>query len=126
MLVLVVGNSGPTVATDVRVTFSPPLRGQLETEAAVTRLAGGISSLPPGRTLAWALGSGLALVEGAGDTAHRCTVNATGPFGPLAPLEYWISLRDLADAQSAPNGTLYGVTSAIKDLSRTIGRARSV
>lgn len=54
---LVIGNSGPTVATNVRVMIDPrlPAIEQLEDRAQTAQdlLAGGIKSLPPGRTLVW-------------------------------------------------------------------------
>jgi hypothetical protein len=55
LLNLVIGNSGPTIAQNVRAKIDPPLKAidQLKdrAETAQDLLARGISSLPPGRTL---------------------------------------------------------------------------
>lgn len=63
LLNLVIGNSGPTVATNVRITVDPPLPtiDQLagRAEAAQGRLADGISSFAPGRLLLAACSPGL-------------------------------------------------------------------
>ena len=86
LLNLAVGNGGPTMATNVRVTIDPPLPtiDQLRerVEAAQARLAAGISYLPPGRTLTWPLGQGFNLLKDSGSQAHTFTVNVDGPFGP--------------------------------------------
>ncbi len=59
LLDLLIGNSGPTVATNVRARIDPPLptHRQLEEGAkAQQQLAGqGISALPPGAVIRWHL-----------------------------------------------------------------------
>ena len=62
MLQVVVGNSGPTMAHNVRVTFTPPLpAGQHQSdkvEKIQRTLASGIRSLAPNRVIRWSLGAG--------------------------------------------------------------------
>jgi hypothetical protein len=79
---LVVGNSGPTVATDVKVTVEPPFPGieQLQGTRAQDRLAEGFKSLPPGRTLGWWLGQGWNVVTKEGPRVHRITITANELF----------------------------------------------
>lgn len=51
LLLLLVGNSGATVATDVRVRFTPDLIDQSthrSNQSVADRISSGIASLPPG------------------------------------------------------------------------------
>lgn len=119
MIFLLVGNSGPTVATNVRVTFDPPLpdTGIFKDGTSFARLSNGLASLPPGRTMAWVLGPSYAVgTETAGWVKHQITVCADGPLGPLEPLEYSITLNDLLHTELAPRGTLRGIASAVADV----------
>ncbi len=56
MLVLVVGNTGSTVASDVRLVFEPPLREIVPADKAELaadieqKIGSGIGSVAPGRT----------------------------------------------------------------------------
>jgi hypothetical protein len=82
LLNLVVGNSGPTVATNVRVQIDPPLPSiaqlELQVSAAHSRLGEGLASLAPGRTLVWALGQGFNLLKDDVRQVHTFTVCAMG------------------------------------------------
>jgi hypothetical protein len=123
-LTVIVGNSGPTVATDVRVTFNPPLQlvvtANSRAEHAQHRLASGIPSLPPGRTLTWNAGVLSKVIDGADPAGYRATIHATGPFGPLAPLEYVIDIEGLRYTRATAPGTLNGVTLAINKLAKAV------
>lgn len=92
MLVFVVGNAGPTVATDVHITLLPPLeeivpdsrreRARLVSE----RLSNGLRSIPPGRTYMWNLDVGFAFFsEDATNAASDVTVRISG-VGPTGQL----------------------------------------
>ena len=123
LLNLVIGNSGPTNATNVRIKVDPPLPAidQLRerAEAAQARLAGGISSLPPGRILSWPLGQGFNLLSGSDAKEYMFTVNAEGPFGPMPPLTYTIDLDDLRGTLDRPS-PLHQLTKAVEDLAETL------
>lgn len=126
LLNLVVGNSGPTVATRVRVAIDPPLPfiGELRgrAEPAQRRLAEGISSLPPGRSLTWPLGQGFNLIKDDGPQAHTFTVTAEGPFGAVPPLTYTVDLADYRGAMHRPSGNLHVLSQAITELAGKIGQ----
>jgi hypothetical protein len=125
LLNLVIGNSGPTTATNVRIRVDPPLPAidqlQERAEAAQARLAEGISSLPPGRILSWPLGQGFNLIKHTGPQAHTFTVSADGPFEPVEPLTYTIDLADLRGTLDRPSA-LHQLTQAVEDLASKLGK----
>lgn len=102
LLVLHIGNSGPTVAKHVRARFDPPLADLAEddrrdrmkmTDAA---LADGLSSLAPGRTLEWTLGvAGVLVPADEPAPSVRVTIDADGPYGALPTLVYVIDLEQV-------------------------------
>jgi len=123
LLNLVVG-SGPTVASNVRVTVDPPLPAidQLKdrAETALARLAGGIQSLAPGRVLMWSLGQGFNLLKADGSQAFTLTITAEGPFGPVTPLTHVVDPTDWKGMLDRPAGSLHQLTEAVRELSRKI------
>ena len=89
LLDLIIGNSGPTVATNVRARIDPPLptHPQLEEAAkGLRQLADGISSLPPGAMIRWHMGPGFSLIKPKGQQPHKITITADGPSGPIPQL----------------------------------------
>ena len=120
LLNLVVGNSGPTIAQNVRATIDPPLVAidQLKdrAETAQDLLTRGISSLPPGRTLVWPLGQGFNILDGNGPKKHTVTVTADGPFGPVPPLTYVLDLTDYNGHMHQPAGSLHLLTRAVENI----------
>ena len=125
IMLLLVGNSGPTVATNVVVKFDPPLgETPLPNDAAALgeqRLGRGLASLPPGRVLTWSLGVSFELLMADGLPLHySVTVAATGPFGPLEPLSYEIDLDDIRHNRVTAPGTLHGVTRALSELGKDL------
>lgn len=106
-LMLVVQNTGTTVAHNVRVTFDPPLQSITKPQFAENNpiLDRPISTLPPGRRIRWFWEIGFRLF-GDSEVPHRytVTVNADGPFGPVDELIYNIDLDDLrhSDASEPP------------------------
>ncbi|WP_232547482.1 hypothetical protein [Propioniciclava soli] len=102
LLVLHIGNSGPTVATRVRVRFDPPLAELAEedrrdrmkmTEEA---LSNGLASLTPGRTMEWTLGpAGVLVPADKPAPSVRVTIDADGPYGALPTLVYVIDLEQV-------------------------------
>ena len=127
ILQLVVGNSGPTVATDVRVRIEPPFPNipQLAEAVAVQqRLAEGFRSLPPGRTMHWWLGQGWSLLQPEGTQVHKITITATGPFGhPVPELSYELDLSEYRGLDPNPSGSLRVLTEAVKKLTDKVQQA---
>ncbi|WP_299449636.1 hypothetical protein [uncultured Serinicoccus sp.] len=119
-LQLMVGNSGPTVAENVRVVFDPPLpfedRVDSLTGTALQRMQTGMSSLAPGHNLAWVLGASANLLESETAQVHSVTIEADGPFGPIPTLEYAINLADFRESQDRPAGTLHKLTRAVEGI----------
>lgn len=128
-LTVVLGNTGPTVATDVRVTFAPPLafeaEGSFRGPLVEQRLAQGVASLAPGRTMSWNVGLPWKIIDSGQPTRYRATIRASGPFGPVDANEYDIDLEALRYTKQAPNGTLHGVAVAIERLTKSLGPAAS-
>lgn len=127
ILQLVLGNSGPTVATDVRVRIEPPFPNipQLAEAVAVQqRLAEGFRSLPPGRTMRWWLGQGFNLLQPEGTQVHKLTITATGPFGQRVPeLSYELDLSEYRGLDPNPSGSLRVLTEAVKKLTDKVQQA---
>lgn len=132
---LVLKNEGPTVATDVAVSFDPPMpsiwRGDAEigvTDADEPGVISRFSSLPPGRTMQWRLGLPsdiLATITDRDRTGGRFTVTITaqGPTGATTPHRYVIDLLEyMGAAQSAP-GTPLSIAKAIDANTKTIEKA---
>lgn len=126
LLNLVVGNSGPAVARNVRATIEPPLEAieQLKdrAETAQDLLARGISSMPPGRTLVWPLGQGFNLLNGTGPKRHNITVMCDGPFGAVPPLTYVLDLQDWKGHMHQPVGSIHLLTKAVDGISGKLDR----
>lgn len=104
MLTLVVGNSGPTVATAVRVVIDPPLetiapeRMKPSVRRVDERLAAGLGSIAPNRTFSWSLGVAHEFFQGSDGPLVpelTITVGGQGPSGPLEAHEYVVALEDL-------------------------------
>lgn len=117
MLALVVGNAGPTVATNVKVLISPRFPAELPgADAAQRRLADGIPSLPPGRTLYWELGPGFSLLANDDPRVHELYITANGPYGPIPPLSYRLDLADYNGQKARRTGNLHQLTQAVEKL----------
>ena len=106
-LVLLLGNSGPSIARKVRVTFDPAPPATQAIKPILAILKQGIASLPPGRTMRWVLGGADNRVNLDADFAYRVRIEAEGPFGRLEPLEYVLSIDDLDASRAAPPANLH-------------------
>jgi hypothetical protein len=117
---LAVGNSGPSVARNVRVTIVPPLPTIPELrdriEAAQRLLADGLAALPPGRILTWPVAQGFNLLNSAGPQEHTFTITAEGPFGDVPMLSYPLDLADLRGVLARPSGNLHLLTEAVESI----------
>ena len=82
-LVLLLGNSGPSIARNVKVTFDPAPPSTLDIKPILEILKQGIASLAPGRTMQWALGA----AHNASDwDAHKAYRYGSRPKDLSAPL----------------------------------------
>ena len=126
VLNLVLGNSGPTFAENVRVNFDPPLPREAWadhlTSNAITRLREGVGSLAPGRTVAWSLGGSPQILESSQPQVHRVTVDADGPFGPVPTFAYVIDLSDYREMEAQPAGSIYELTRAVDKVAAALKR----
>ena len=119
-LVLLLGNSGPSIARNVKVTFDPPVKVKFaDVQPVLDSLREGISALAPGRTLQWHLGAARFTVDWDAPNVHRVRIEADGPLGAVDPLEYVISIDDLALSKPAPTGNLLAVTTQLQDISKS-------
>ncbi|MFJ9538772.1 hypothetical protein ACIRPX_16075 [Streptomyces sp. NPDC101225] len=97
MICLSITNSGPTMARDVQLYVSPPLRSSLGTEyeqALAGVIARKIKSIPPGRTIIYNLDVAFNVLDPTHGLplVYTFRVEATGPFGAVEPLEYVVDL----------------------------------
>jgi hypothetical protein len=104
-LVLLLGNSGPSIARNVKVVFDPAPPSTLDIKPILEILKQGIASVPPGRTMQWVLGAAHDAIDSDAHNAYRVRIEAEGPFGAIEPpLEYVISVDDLHGSRAAPPG----------------------
>jgi hypothetical protein len=119
LLDLVIGNSGPTVATNVRARIDPPLPTHPQLQEALQaqqQLAEGISSLPPAAMIRWHLGPGFSLIQPDGKQPHKITITADGPFGPIPQLTYVVDLANIRGQPIRPQGNLHILTKTVERL----------
>jgi hypothetical protein len=112
---LVIGNTGPSVATNVQVDISPPLPelpGDYQMPAVQSHLRKGLASLGPGRSWAWHIGPTNELVGQ--DVAYVVTINAGGPHGPVKTGPFVINMHHFSEAQIYDPGTLKRVAEAVE------------
>ncbi|MGI8614012.1 MAG: hypothetical protein ACR2KL_08760 [Nocardioidaceae bacterium] len=124
---LVVQNDGPTVAQGVQVTFVPPLQStiaELEPLLLHNALAQGFPSLPPGRRLVWSLDVFPARFASDLPRQYEVTITGHGPFGPLEPLVYQLSLSDYEGTEANRQGTLKGVEDQLAKIERALKAPR--
>lgn len=127
ILDLVVGNNGPTVATDVTVLFDAPLPlsadVQKDSEPLLRTLAEGLRSMAPGREIRWHLGAGPDLLGEDVPQLLRIKVDASGPHGPLPTLEVPVDISQWRLSKDAPDGSLHLVRKSIQDLTKSVDKA---
>ncbi|MFF1883548.1 hypothetical protein ACFVVC_18990 [Pseudarthrobacter sp. NPDC058196] len=130
MLNFEIGNSGNTVATNVRVTVSSPLpssNAQIEERLRELeeRMKCGLQSLAPGRIIRWPLGVGHQILAKAGEQSFTFTIHADGPFGAVDPLTYTVSLDDWRLMRDSPHGSLHMVRKSIDSLTKQLEKSLS-
>jgi hypothetical protein len=117
-LVLLLGNSGPSIARSVKVVFDPAPPSRVDIKPIFEILKQGIASLPPGRTMKWALGEAHDIGDWHPDNAYRVRIEAEGPFGAIEPLEYVISVDDLDGSPAEPPGNLHEVAAELREMTQ--------
>jgi hypothetical protein len=124
LLVIIVENLGPAIATDVSVEFDPPLQSsQIERFANVSQLK--IAAMPPGRRVKYFFDSGFAYLSSGRPLVYNVRVTANGPYGPT-DLAYPINLEDLKDTAAADMGNLKDIVHAIRGLDGSVGMLSTV
>lgn len=127
LLDLVIGNSGPTVATSVKVVIDPPLPSTMNRYENVEKLqrtlSEGLHSLAPGRVLRWSLGPGYKLLAEDIPQLLHIRIVADGPHGPLTALEFPIDISQWRNAKDAPDGSLHFVRKSIQELAKSVDGA---
>lgn len=111
------------MATNVRVKIEPPLPTEHEgiyLDAMHQRLAEGLSSLAPGRTLHWTLGPSPDLVNRSGSLAHRVRIACDGPYGEVPVSDYVIDMADFRESVARHDGTLVDVAKEIAALTKKL------
>jgi hypothetical protein len=117
-LVLLLGNSGPSIARNVKVILDPAPPSTLDIKPILEILKQGIASLPPGRTMQWVLGAPHNAIDSDAHSAYRVRIEAEGPFGGIEPLEYVISVDDLYGSRVAPPGNLHAVAAELHEMTK--------
>jgi hypothetical protein len=113
---LLLGNSGPSIARNVKVIFDPAPPSTLDIKPILEILKQGIASVPPGRTMQWTLGAVQNTSDWDGHKACRVRIEAEGPFGAIEPLDYVIRVDDLHDSRAAPPGNLHTVAAELREM----------
>jgi hypothetical protein len=122
---LVIRNEGPTVATNIRVTFDPPVKrsAQMNSSTPLNELPAfseGITSMPPGREMRWSLGSHVELYEQGALGRHKVTIRYDGPFGPEDPLEYHLDYADANAMAIRDSGNLKKLTGELRKTTKAV------
>jgi hypothetical protein len=117
-LVLMLGNSGPSLARNVKVVFDPAPPSTMDVKPILEILRKGIASLPPGRTMQWALGAAHNSSDWDAHKAYRVRIEAEGPFGLIEPVEYVISVDDLDGLRAAQHGNLHAVAAELREMTK--------
>jgi hypothetical protein len=115
---LLLGNSGPSIARNVKVTFDPAPPAKLDIKPILEILKQGIASLPPGRTMQWVLAPAHNTKDWDGHRAYRVRIVADGPLGAIEPLDYVISVDDLHGSPSASPGNLHAVAAELHEMTK--------
>ncbi|MFD0855355.1 hypothetical protein ACFQ07_24150 [Actinomadura adrarensis] len=120
MLLLIIENTGRSVATDVQVEFDPPLEApsgkykDIRDKKAITEE---IPALPPGTRVSHFLGLGFELADSDLPKTYQVKISGKGPLGPLDDLKYVLDLDALLlQGPKIAQGSLYDLTKAIGKL----------
>ncbi|MCW2767703.1 MAG: hypothetical protein JWO11_3662 [Nocardioides sp.] len=124
----VLGNSGPTMARNVRVHIDPPLPADQRASEFIDRvrpkLERGLASLAPGHQLDWTLGGSPELVNKTEPMAHTIRIEYDGPFGPVEPTEFRFDFDDLRETTARHFGTLHAIRQSVDKLTDKFPRSQ--
>ena len=118
VIALVLCNNGPTVATDVRVTFDKPLPNAIADEWDGRHLT--LSALAPGRQIVWWLKPGPEWFSSGHPRSFEVTIECNGPFGSAPVLRYRLNTDDFGDEQPTKRGSLYALTKSVDALTKVV------
>jgi hypothetical protein len=139
LMLFMVGNSGATVAMDVRVEFQPALNlvvpsdripGAHHVEEVLTK---GLTSLPAGKIVTWSVGMSWDFFDEkkkGPESSFEVTIRAKGPHGELKPLVYDVSLDSMKEQALRPVGLgliekpLNAVETRLKSIGETLEKIR--
>ncbi|MFJ6543507.1 hypothetical protein ACWDO7_12415 [Streptomyces sp. NPDC003656] len=125
LLVFTVENTGSTVARDVELSITPPLKGGERSdwdERIARAIARKIPHLPPRRRLEWYFSFGPRFFERTDlPRQYTVTVRATGPGGPVEPLTYVIDL-DVIQGMALDRETVAAKLDLIAKNVKSIGK----
>jgi hypothetical protein len=121
LMMLIVENTGPTVARNIRVDFDPPLRSVKFPEVAnLLFIREGIKALPPGRRISWYFDTGPSIFSSDVPKKYRVRVNAEGPFGPTEEIEYDIDFSILENSEARNPAQLKDIVDQLKKTNNTL------
>lgn len=135
VFMLILKNEGPTVATDVTMTFDPPLpagwRGYggnvgPSTATGSTPGTAHFSALPPGRVMQWNLGVPWDILKSTDPLRFAVIITAKGPGGQVPLVRYVVDLNEYMNVAKTAPGTPLSIVKAIDDgfelLEKSLGR----
>ncbi|WP_157419838.1 hypothetical protein [Actinomadura kijaniata] len=123
-LMLVIENTGPTIARNVRVEVDPPLSSTSYQEVTnAPALTEGIASMPPGRSHRYFFDTAPARFENEElPRRYDVTVTAEGPFGPIEPLHYAIDLNSYLGTEGRGTGEMKDIVNVIKETNKCLDK----
>lgn len=126
-LLLTVCNEGPTVATNIQITFDPPPEVTDDRDrfnVILEQLAGGLSYLAPNKRLVWFFDVGTKFFNAETVKTTTISVNCDGPHGPCPTNSYTIRIDDIRTTLNAPNGSLRQIEKQLKELTSAVQSSR--
>lgn len=125
LLKVTVRNEGPTVATDIHVTFDSRLETVNDpdhTAKVQQQLREGLSYLAPNRQIEWSFDVGWQFFGSDLPQESIVEINCRGPFGNCEPNRYVVRPRDLLNSHDYPVGSLHRVTKQLENLTKSVTR----
>jgi hypothetical protein len=122
LLLLVIENTGRTIAQNVRVTFTPPLESSTPQLDITSKKAlnDAIASMPPGARITHYVDRGFSLHDSDKPKHYHVKITGDGPSGPMDDLEYEIDLTALLDSASIREGSMRELAKAIEALTKKL------